>query len=79
MIKKMMKSTNSLIEYIKIPISDDERIQKLSVRIGRLENKSIIRLIDKIGIDGILEQQLSIKDLDIYYKSKYKLFTLLNK
>lgn len=75
----MMKSMNSFITYIRRPISDDECIQKLSVRIGRLENKSIIRLIEKIGLDTILMQQLSYKDLDIYYKSKFKLFTLLNK
>lgn len=59
-----------------IPV--DESIQKLAIILGKLENKAIIMLIDEVGLTVILEKFLSKKELDKYYKSKYKLKVLLN-
>jgi len=61
------------------PISDDAYIQKLAVKLGKLENKAIIQLIDDVGLTKTLETYLSTKELNRYYQSKYKLKVLLNK
>ena len=67
------------VEYIKYIISNDNDIQKYAVIIGKLENKAIVKLIDRNGITKILETFLSKKELDRYYRTKLKLKELLNK
>lgn len=76
---KRKMETNLMIEYIRQPISNDTNIQRTSKIIGKLENKGIGKLINDVGITDILAKYLSIKERDIYYKSKFKLKELLNK
>ena len=66
------------IEYLKPFISNDDDIQKCAINIGRLENKAIIKFIDRNGLTNILEQFLSKRELNRYYRDKYKLQTLLH-
>ena len=65
------------VEYIKPIISNSKNIQKYAVNIGRMENKAIIKFIDRNGLSNILEQFLSTRELNRYYRDKYKLQTLL--
>ena len=58
--------------------SKEDTIQKLSIKIGKLENKAIGELIDDTGLSKVLEKYLTKKELNIYYRSKYKLKQLLN-
>ena len=65
------------VKYLK-QISSDNTIQKLAVVIGKLETKAISKLVEKQGLDSILTKFLSSRNIDTYYKSKFKLKELLN-
>lgn len=65
-----------LVEYIKPIISNDVNIQKTAIVIGRLENKAIGKLINDVGIVDILDKYLSTREINRYYKSKFKLRNL---
>lgn len=67
-----------LVKTFKKLKTTDETIQQLSIIMGRLENKAIIQLIEEVGLTKTLETYLSVRELDKYYKSKYKLKVLLN-
>ena len=71
-VKKM------LVEYIKPIISNNDNIQKTAINIGRMENKVIGKLIKRNGITSILEQFLSKRELNRYYRDKFKLKELLH-
>lgn len=65
------------VKYLK-QISNDNTIQKLAIVIGKLEIKAISKLVEKQGLDSILTSFLSSRNIDTYYKSKFKLKQLLN-
>ena len=60
-------------------INVEQNIQKMAVIIGKLENKAIIQMIEEVSLTAILEKFLSKRELNKYYRSKYKLKTLLNR
>ena len=68
-----------MLEYIKPVRSNDEKVQKLAITIGKIENKAIIRFIEKQGLTNILEENMSKIQLNKYYRTKYKLKVLLNR
>lgn len=68
-----------LVKTFKRIKTTDETINQLAIILGKLENKAIIQLIEDTGLHVILEKYLSKRELDKYYKSKYKLKVLLNK
>ena len=66
------------VETLKRIKTTDETINQLAVILGKLENKAIIQLIDEVGLTKTLETYLSKRELNRYYRSKYKLKVLLN-
>ena len=63
----------------KIIASEDDNIQHLAMTIGKLETKAIGKLVDEMGLPKILDKYLSVKERDIYHRSKFKLKQLVNK
>jgi len=48
-------------------------IRILVVRIGKLETKAIMALVEEMELPKVIEKYLTKKEQDVYYKSKYKL------
>ncbi|GAH60893.1 unnamed protein product [marine sediment metagenome] len=67
------------VDYDEESILPSAKIDKLATKKAKLETKAIMRLVEDIELPKILENYLSGKDINRYYKLDYEIKKLFKK